>query len=111
MIPFQREQMIPLQEAPKHLPRRAGGKRIHVSACYRWITRGVRGVVLESVKIGGGIFTSIEAIERFIGRLSGNGAVATPVETPSARQRRIDRATLAARAALGMDTPGNVSPQ
>ena len=57
--------LIPLREAPRHLPPRPNGKRVHISACYRWISHGVRGVHLESIKIGGFTYTSVEALQRF----------------------------------------------
>lgn len=70
MIPIQGETLIPLREVPKHLPARPSAKRVHISACYRWVSTGVRGVVLESLKIGGTTYTSLEAIERFARQLS-----------------------------------------
>ncbi len=58
------ETLIPIHEAPRHLPKRPNGKRIHISACYRQISRGVRGVRLESIKLGGSIYASTEALQR-----------------------------------------------
>ncbi|MEQ8763208.1 MAG: DUF1580 domain-containing protein [Planctomycetota bacterium] len=45
-------------------------KRPHLATVYRWTTRGLQGIVLESVQIGGKRYTSLEAIQRFIERLS-----------------------------------------
>ncbi|MFO0787081.1 MAG: DUF1580 domain-containing protein [Phycisphaerales bacterium] len=70
MIQIAHEQLIALRDAPKHLPPRPGGKRVHISAVYRWITKGVSGVVLEAVRIGGTTYTSLEALQRFADRLS-----------------------------------------
>lgn len=39
---------------------------VHVSAPYRWLHRGVRGVRLESVRIGGKLLTSRQAVNRFL---------------------------------------------
>lgn len=64
MINLSSETLIPIREAPRHLPKRPNGKRIHISACYRWISRGVRGVRLESIKIGGSTYASTEALQR-----------------------------------------------
>lgn len=69
MVDISCENLIPLREAPRHLPNRPNGKRLHVSACYRWVTRGVRGVVLESIRLGGTTYTSLEALQRFGERL------------------------------------------
>jgi hypothetical protein len=38
----------------------------------RWADTGVDGVVLETVKVGGRRFTSLEAIERFLSRINGH---------------------------------------
>jgi hypothetical protein len=42
----------------------------HVATVYRWSTTGVRGVVLETLQIGGTRFTSREALQRFCERLT-----------------------------------------
>ena len=52
----------------------------HVQTMSRWIVLGIVGpdgqrVFLESVRLGGVIFTSREAIERFIAKLSAREAV------------------------------------
>lgn len=64
------EQLIKLQEAAGILPRRRRGRKPHVSCLYRWTTTGCRGVLLESVQVGGTRCTSIEALNRFFQRLS-----------------------------------------
>ena len=95
MIDISTETVIPLREAPRHLPARPNGKRVHISACYRWISRGVRGVHLESIKIGGSTYTSIEALQRFADRLSGAGDqdLDGPRAKTITRQKQIDRAS------------------
>ena len=40
--------------------------RPHVSTGYRFITRGCRGVFLESILVGGRRFTSRQALLRFV---------------------------------------------
>lgn len=93
MIDVSSEHLIPVREAPRHLPKRPNGKWLHVSACYRWITRGVQGVVLESIRIGGTTYTSLEALQRFGDRLS--PAAPSPPEKapgPLSRQKEIERA-------------------
>lgn len=39
---------------------------IHCSGPYRWLHRGVRGVRLESIRIGGKLLTSRQAVSRFL---------------------------------------------
>lgn len=95
MINMSEETLISLREAPKHLPPRPNGKRVHISACYRWISRGVRGVHLESIKIGGSTYTSKEALQRFADRLSRAGDQESdgPRAKTITRQKQIERAS------------------
>jgi hypothetical protein len=64
------ETIISLAAAPDDLPRRRSGRPIHVSCIYRWTTVGCRGVVLESLQVGGTRCTSREALQRFFDKLS-----------------------------------------
>jgi hypothetical protein len=64
------ETIISFADAAKSLPRRRQGRKIHVSTFYRWATIGCRGVVLETIQIGGSRCTSLEAMDRFFQRLS-----------------------------------------
>ena len=66
MIDLQTEQIRLLARASPDVPGRP-----HASTLIRWAMRGVRGVRLETVVIGGRRFTSLEAIQRFVARLSG----------------------------------------
>jgi hypothetical protein len=63
----------------------------HTSTLIRWAMRGLRGVRLETVLVGGRRFTSIEAIERFLARLNEPSAVPVP-SVSSSRQKCIARA-------------------
>jgi hypothetical protein len=64
------ETILPPPEAAKEVPRRRRGRKTHVSTLYRWMTSGCRGVVLESIQVGGTRCTSREALQRFFERLS-----------------------------------------
>jgi hypothetical protein len=64
------ETLISLADAAKELPRRRRGRKTHVSTLFRWTTAGCRGVVLESIQVGGTRCTSREALQRFFERLS-----------------------------------------
>lgn len=64
--PVHEETTIPLQEAPNHLPRDANGRRVHYSTLFRWRHRGVRGKRLETFTRGGRVYTSLEALARFL---------------------------------------------
>ena len=103
MIDLAKEKLIRLSDVPELLPPRANGKRVHVSAVYRWVSRGVRGVRLESVTIGGTTYTSLEALQRHADRLSEGRAGEPDVSAPSTktRQHQIDRASQRVNSILG----------
>ena len=46
------------------------GRRVHVGTLHRWRTRGLRGVRLHSVKLGGRWHTSVQALQRFFDSLT-----------------------------------------
>jgi hypothetical protein len=91
------EELLTLSEASKRLPKLKAGKPPHVSTLHRWVLRGCRSqddmvVRLETVKIGGTTCTSLEALQRFFDRLSGDTTVVTPpTPTMRKRQRQLDR--------------------
>ena len=85
MIDPNSETLISLAEAARSLPRRRGGKRPHVSCLYRWTTSGCRGVVLESIQVGGTRCTSREALARFFQRLTQDDAADLPPVQPFPR--------------------------
>ncbi len=64
------EEILSLSAATKDLPARRRGKKPHVSCLYRWSTSGCKGVVLETVQIGGTRCTSREALARFFAKLT-----------------------------------------
>lgn len=107
MIDLSTEKLIPVREVPKLLPPRPTGKRVHVSAVYRWIQRGVRGVRLETITIGGTTYTSTEALQRFADQRSNSIADSSPpsVPTTAARQKQIDRAAKQVEEILGSSRP------
>ncbi len=83
------ESLLSLTKAAKGLPRRRRGKKPHISTLYRWSTAGCRGVVLETVQIGGTRRTSSQALARFFRKLTQNAGVAgSQSETPMRQQRR-----------------------
>jgi len=99
MIDPMTETVISLTEAAKMLPARRMGKRPHVSCLYRWTQTGCRGVILESIQIGGTRCTSKEKMAIFFQELSGGGKVVAS-ETPAGRQRRRERDVQRANAEL-----------
>ena len=70
MIDVTGENLIPIRDVPGLLPPRPTGRRVHLSVVYRWIGRGIRGVRLEAIRIGGTTYTSAEALQAFAQHLS-----------------------------------------
>lgn len=64
MIEFTQETLVRFRDVPKWCHARFGN-RIHPSTVHRWRMRGIRGIRLESVLVGGSRFTSEEALVRF----------------------------------------------
>lgn len=66
MIEFSEQAAVPVAEVPAYLPPGRGGRRVNSSTVIRWCLRGVRGVRLESVVVGGRRYTDRASIVRFI---------------------------------------------
>jgi hypothetical protein len=64
------EELVLPREATRYFPRGPTGKPIHVAGIYRYMSVGVRGVILESLDTPRRC-TSVQAITRFIARLNG----------------------------------------
>lgn len=93
------ENPIPLTRVPKvvrWLPGRRRGRKLNIATVFRWAQRGLRGVMLETISIGGTKCTSEEALKRFFARL---GSAAMPTESPQQRERQIDAAESALKQA------------
>ncbi len=64
------ESIINFADAAKLLPQRRKGKKPHIATLYRWASSGFRGVRLETIRIGGTLCTSREALDRFFAALT-----------------------------------------
>lgn len=70
----------------------------NVGTIYRWTLRGIRGVRLETILIGGKRYTSLQALERFYQRTTAAAAGENPRKCDSsprdtaydAAERRLD---------------------
>ena len=102
-IDIHNEHLMQLSEAADWLPRHRG-KKIHLSTLWRWAKRGVQGVRLETIRIGGRTYTSREALQRFAIRRT---VQPTPTDnepqTPRSRQRRQEQARRRVEQILGSD--------
>jgi hypothetical protein len=82
-----KEKLFRLNEARFFFPRRRKNKHPALETMYRWTGRGCRGVVLESVSVGRCRCTSLQAIQRFVERLSALDTSGPQVRSPTARER------------------------
>jgi hypothetical protein len=80
---------------------RRGGRPAHVSNLYRWALDGLRGVKLETIRVGGTLCTSREALERFFDRLDEAARTnAGRGEISDRRKREMEEASRKAKEAL-----------
>lgn len=86
-IDIKSEDVITFAEASRSLPGRPS-----LSTLWRWHARGIRGVKLETVVIGGIRYVSREALQRFADRLTEQSDDSVPVRTARQRERDIERA-------------------
>ena len=93
MIDLQTEKPLTISKAMGLPQLRRNDRKPHVAQGYRWCSAGLKGIVLESIVIGGSRCTTSEAIDRWIARLSGHDHMdSQPVRAPSRRQRDHDKA-------------------
>jgi hypothetical protein len=81
MFDATKEKPIAIIKAAEMVPNRRGGRGIDACTLWRWATRGVRGVKLETLLIGGIRYTSAESLQRFYERTT---AAAEKQEAPRA---------------------------
>jgi len=70
MIDLKSEALLTMAQAARLRPLGRGGRPTHPSTIYRWISRGVRGFRLEGIRLGGTLYTSREALQRFAEKLT-----------------------------------------
>ena len=88
MIDTTTETLLTLSEAAKALPSRGGSRKgVHAITLWRWSKRGIRGVRLETLLVGGVRCTSREALARFFERTTA-AAEEWPVPAVTLRERR-----------------------
>jgi hypothetical protein len=88
---LEREAAISFSAATRLPELQKDGRKLHPSTLYRWSKAGVRGVVLETVVLGGTRCTTREAVRRFLHKLSCPIGTA-PTPTPDQRQHRYESA-------------------
>jgi hypothetical protein len=101
MLDLAKEERLSLQQAAKLYPSSRNGRPTHISTPLRHITKGVRlasgeRVRLEGARLGGRWITSVQAMERFMARLTagalGDATTNAPIiRTTRQRRRELDR--------------------
>lgn len=94
------DKLIPLRDVPaltwlpsRRRNKRLGQGRLGFGTLWRWATAGVRGVKLETVKVGGCMCTTERAlIEFFRACAIANDEPSRAVRTPGQRERSHQRA-------------------
>jgi hypothetical protein len=93
MIQIATETVFPLSRTGEHVPLGRNGKKLHPATAFRWAQHGLRGVKLETIRVGGTTCTSVEALQRFFDHLSAPPAQAVaPRPSPAARSRAAEHA-------------------
>lgn len=102
-IDLSSETVLSLRDATHKLPRRRAGKKPNVATLYRWGQRGCRGIRLETIRVGGTLCTSVEALQRFCDRLSedrGQFQGSHTSSSPSRLSPRLEKRVASAAAEL-----------
>jgi hypothetical protein len=86
MIDIKSESLLTLAQAAAMLPGKPS-----LCALWRWRKKGIRGRQLESVVIGGKVYTSVEALARFA-QQQGSADGPKTTRTLNQSQRAIDAA-------------------
>lgn len=76
------EQLMPLGQAARQLPALRGGRPVNPATLRRWASKGLRGVKLETLRCGGTVVTSREALQRFFSALSSGATELSATGTP-----------------------------
>ena len=87
-IDYENETIITLGEGCRAFPPNG----ISDATMARWIQKGIKGVRLETLLIGGRRVTSREAIARFIAAQNPDDSHAIPAITPAQRHRQSEAA-------------------
>ena len=66
---------------------------VHVCTVHRWRLRGVKGIKLETTRVGGRRYTTAEWLDRFHAAVTAaaDGDPSPPPESDTSRQKRLER--------------------
>lgn len=87
-------ELLTFPQAATILPRRRGGSKVATSTLWRWSRRGSRGVILRTVRVGGNVYVSRDALMEFIEARSAadlNTQQHIPTTASQRAMRKLDR--------------------
>ncbi|MBX7165135.1 MAG: DUF1580 domain-containing protein [Pirellulales bacterium] len=84
-IDVNREKLLTFNEVAEQL---FASWRPDAATWFRWATKGLRGVRLETVKVGGKVLTSREAVHRFVAATNGTCSLASAPTSNLAKPSR-----------------------
>jgi hypothetical protein len=84
------EETMPLAAAARKLPCLRNGRPIRVSTLWRWATRGVRGVRLDTAYVGSVRVTTEASLREFFERLRRPERAAPDAVRPEGRRRQAE---------------------
>ena len=90
LILANKERLIPISEAVKLFPV-VDGKPKSLVSLYRYVARGVHGIVLESLVDGGRIWVSRPAVKRFLAAIASSRAGLYPPASKPKTKKRIPK--------------------
>lgn len=64
-IDFESGELVEISKMPTRLEKLIG-KRLNISTIYRWMNKGIAGIRLETVLVGGQRYTSLAWVQRFV---------------------------------------------
>lgn len=81
------KEAMPLSRVSDYIPGNP-----HVATIWRWVAKGVKGIKLSVVRVGGRTMVTPDAIETFLTRLNAVDEAQSPAITQSQRRKQAETA-------------------
>lgn len=96
---MQNQELLSFSDVAAAIPSRMRGRKLHYATVWRWASRGVRGVKLETVTVGGARYVTRAALQEFISRCSARNNPNRPAQNIASRAKQIAQAEVECRLA------------
>lgn len=80
--------LLSLADAAANLPSLKDGRPIHVTTLWRWARYGLRGIKLETIKIGGRVFTNRQSLQKFFADVAKASSLRSSSAAAAGRETR-----------------------